>query len=138
MRLTFLCRLNLVHSSLEIVFEDITVELLVLHKLVFQNENPWKILDILPCLIKIYMMHHVGLCCTADCMRTVSLCHTGDCVHTVSLCCTADCVHTVSLCCTLMTACILSVCVTLVTVCVLSVCVALLTACILSVCVAHW
>ena len=30
-------RLNLMHSSLEIVFGDITVELLVLHKLEFQR-----------------------------------------------------------------------------------------------------
>jgi len=74
------------------------VELLVLHKLEFQSEKPLKISDILPCLIKIYMMHPVGLCNTADCVHTVSLCHTDDCVHTVSLCHTDDCVHTVSLC----------------------------------------
>ena len=91
-------RLNLVHSSLESVFGDITMELLVLHKLEFHSENPWKILDTLPCLIKIYMMHTASLCHTADCMHTVSLCHTADCMHTVSLCHTDHCVHTVSLC----------------------------------------
>ena len=94
MRLTFVFWLNLVHSSLESVFGDTTVELLVLHKLEFQSEKPLKISDILPCLIKIYMMHPVGLCNTADCVHTVSLCHTDDCVHTVSLCHTDHCAHT--------------------------------------------
>jgi len=91
-------RQNLIHPSLESVFGDITVELLVLGKLEFLSENLCKILDILPFLIKIYMMHTVGLCNTADFMHTVSLCRTADCMHTVSLCHTADCMHTVSLC----------------------------------------
>ena len=94
-----------------------------------KGENPWKILNILPCLIKIYRMRPVSLCCTADCMHTLSLCHTGDCVNTVSLCNTADCMHTVSLCHNVdcmhtvslchTADCILSVCVTLLTVCIL-------------------
>ena len=79
-------------------FGNITVELLVLHKLELQSKNPSKIWDILPCLIKIYVMNSVGLCCAADCMRTVSVCRTDDCVYTVGVCHTDDCVYTVSLC----------------------------------------
>jgi hypothetical protein len=85
-----------VHSSLESVFGDFTVELHVLHKMEFQSENLCKILDILPCLINIYMMQPVSLCCAADRVHTVSLCCTADCMHTVSVCQTDDCMHTVS------------------------------------------